>query len=142
MLTRFHTLITVFFLTLFSANPGQAEIAWETSPANVIAKSRESGKPILVFVSARWCHYCQKMKQDTWADPRVDVAVSQGFETLVLDGDQDSALVRPLGLRGFPATLIYTPDGRFISQQGGYLPPQRFLKWLDELRSASTRLNR
>ena len=114
-----------------------AEIPWQHSPEAVFQSARQTGKPILVFVSADWCHYCKKMKRETWADPRVDAAVSQSFETLVLDGDRDKQIVKKLDLRGYPATLLYTPDGHFVVQKGGYMPPAQTLQWLSSLRPSS-----
>lgn len=112
----------------------RAEIPWQRSPESVFAKAQQTGRPILVFVTAEWCHYCKKMKRETWQDPRVDQAVSQGFETLVLDGDRDKAVVNKLELRGYPATLVYTPDGRFIEQKGGYMPAGTTLAWLSSIK--------
>lgn len=111
-----------------------AEIPWRHSPEETITAARASGKPILVFVTTDWCHYCKKMKKETWADASVDAAVSQNFETLLLDGDRDSRIVKRLGLRGYPATLLYSPDGYFISQQGGFMPPTQTLQWLGSMR--------
>ena len=111
-----------------------AEISWHASPKATIAAARESGKPILVFVSTQWCHYCKKMDKETWADPVVSAVVSANFETLLLDGDRDARIVNRLGLRGYPATLLYTPDGYFVSQQSGYMPPAQTLQWLGSMR--------
>ncbi|MEL6107810.1 MAG: thioredoxin family protein, partial [Planctomycetota bacterium] len=121
-------LLMMLVLTSLS-NFASAEIKWQRSPEAVLRSARTSGRPILVFVSAQWCHYCTKMKKETWSNPLVEQSVSQHFETLVLDGDRDDNIVRKLGLRGFPATLLYTPDGRFIEQKGGFMPPQKTLAW-------------
>lgn len=125
-------LVLLFVASLSTV--ASAEIKWQRSPQVVLQSARTSGRPILVFVSAQWCHYCTKMKKETWRNPQVQQSVSQHFETLVLDGDRDDKIVNKLGLRGFPATLIYTPDGRFIEQKGGYMPPQKTLAWLQGLR--------
>lgn len=111
-----------------------AEIPWRQDPKSALDSAKEAGKPILVFVTAQWCHYCQKMKRDTWSDPQVQSVVSQRFETLRLDGDRDQHIVEKLGLRGYPATLVYTPDGRYVDQRGGYLSPAQTLHWLDSVR--------
>ncbi|MCG8650101.1 MAG: thioredoxin family protein [Pirellulales bacterium] len=107
-----------------------AEINWRKSPQAAIDSARETGKPILVFVTTDWCHYCKKMKRETWSNPVVNDTVSQQFETLVLDGDRDQKVVQKLGLKGYPATLLYTPDGRYVAKRGGYMSPVQTLKWL------------
>ena len=120
--------------TLATFDTAHAEIRWNRSPEETLSAARQSGKPILVFVSAKWCHYCTKMKQDTWSDKRVDAAVAEHFETLVLDGDRDRQIVSKMELDGFPATLVYTPDGQYISQKGGYMPPEQTLTWLASMK--------
>ena len=126
---RAPSLLTALVLVAVSQS-ASAEVPWQRSPSTVLQSARQTGKPILVFGSAQWCHYCQKMKQETWSDPRVDVAVSQNFETLVLDADRNKQVVNKLGLSGYPATLLYTPDGHFVAQKGGYMPPDATLHWL------------
>ncbi len=107
-----------------------AEINWRRSPENVMASARATSKPILVFVTTDWCHYCKKMKRDTWADPTVSHTVSDKFETLVLDGDRDKQMVERLSLKGYPATLVFTSDGHYIAKQDGYMSPSQTLRWL------------
>lgn len=112
----------------------QAEIRWQHSPQSTLQSARESGKPILVFVTTDWCHYCKKMKRETWIDSNVDAAVSQNFETLILDGDRDKRVVQKLGLRGFPATLLYDAEGHFVEQRPGFMTPRQTLQWLASMR--------
>lgn len=131
-----HKLFPIALLLLASGPfvTANAEIPWQRSPEKVLQNARETGKPILVFVSAKWCHYCTKMKRETWSHPKVQSAIGDHFETLVLDGDRDEAIVSKLGVRGFPATLVYTANGDFVQQKGGYMPPEKTLAWLGSLR--------
>ena len=126
--------VFAFLFTLLPVSTATAEIPWRTSPESALRSAQQSGKPILVFVTTDWCHFCKKMKRDTWSDPRVDAAVSGQFETLVLDGDRDKKIVGKLGLRGYPATLIYTPGGHFVEQKGGYIAPEVALRWFSSIR--------
>lgn len=116
------------------AGPARAEIRWQRSTSAALEKAQQSGRPILVFVTAQWCHYCQKMKRDTWDNPAVCQPVGQHFETVVLDGDRDADIVSQMNLSGYPATLVYDPTGKLISHQDGYLPPEETLAWLAKIR--------
>ncbi|TWU37217.1 thioredoxin family protein [Novipirellula artificiosorum] len=125
----------VFFATiaLISVSLTQqvsAEIRWQRSIESTIESARTSRKPILVFVTTDWCHYCKKMKQETWSDPNVSAPVSQHFETLVLDGDRDRAIVTKMGLKSYPVTLLYTADGNFVDSQDGYMSTAKVIDWL------------
>ena len=114
--------------------PAAAEIRWQRSTSAALERAQQSGRPILVFVTAQWCHYCEKMKRDTWENPAVCRPVGQHFETVVLDGDRDADIVSQMNLSGYPATLVYDPAGKLISHQDGYLPPEETLAWLAKLR--------
>lgn len=120
-------------MTLAIELPAVAEIGWQSSPQQTLRAARLSGKPILVFVTTDWCHYCKKMKHETWSVPQVEAAVSRNFETLVLDGDRDKRVVQQLGLRGYPATLVFDPNGNFVAQKDGFMPPGIAMKWLSDV---------
>ncbi|WP_168563922.1 thioredoxin family protein [Crateriforma spongiae] len=123
-------IVGIFLTALSATSPAAAEIPWKNSPEAALNAARSEGKPILVFVTAEWCHYCKKMKKDTWSDRTASSVVAANFQTLMLDGDRDKAVVKKLGLNGYPATLIYTPDGEFVTQKSGYMSPQQTLAWL------------
>lgn len=127
-------LMVALALASVTAGDGFAEIRWQRSPEQALASARNAEKPILVFVATDWCHYCEKMKQETWSDPTVDRVLNENVVTLMLDGDRDKAIVRKLGLSGYPATLLYTPDGHFIGKQNGYMAPAKTLSWLNSFR--------
>lgn len=122
--------VSVFIATAWNAAPASAEITWKRDTQRVLADARKSKKPILVFVSAKWCHYCQKMKQETWSDASLSEPVSRTFETLILDGDRDKEIVDQLGLQGFPETLVYTSEGQLIDQKGGFMTVSQTMDWL------------
>ncbi len=124
------TVALASILVLLASSDAGAELHWRTSPQETLELARTNGKPILVYVTADWCHYCQKMKQDTWDDRGVAAAVSQNFEVLMLDGDRNRRIVKKMRLKGFPVTLIYTPDGHYVTQQAGYMSPDQTLDWL------------
>lgn len=132
-------IVLFVLMTVGTTVSASAEIPWQRSPEAVLQSARQTGKPILVFVTTDWCHYCKKMKRETWADPRVDATVSRDFETLVLDGDRDKQIVKKLDVQGYPATLLYSPNGEFISQQGGFMAPAKTLQWLASHRPTQRR---
>lgn len=109
-----------------------AEIRWKRDVNRTVQTARQSRKPILVFVETDWCHYCKKMQRETWSDPKLADPVSQHFETLALDGDRDQKIVEPMQLRGYPATLLFSPDGELIAKKGGYMTAEKTMQWLQE----------
>lgn len=115
----------------FCAPSLRAEIPWQRSPEATFNTARQSAKPILVFVGAEWCHYCEKMKNDTWSDPRIQELIARKYVPLQLDGDRDKRIVKKLGLKGYPATLLYNSEGYFVVKKDGFMPPAQALSWLE-----------
>ena len=121
------------FVGCLGAQNAIAEINWRSSPSEVLESAKASGKPILVFIGTDWCHYCKQMERETWSDPNVSTAVSQQFETLMLDGDRDKQIVERLGLQGYPATLLYTHEGQYATERGGFMPASQTIQWLESV---------
>ena len=111
-----------------------AEINWQRSPQSAIDAAQKSKKPILVYVATSWCHYCEKMKHETWSNHDVSQAVSSHYETLILDGDRNQQVVEQLRVTGFPATLLFTPEGQFIAKHDGYMSSSEAIQWLGAVR--------
>ena len=118
-------------VTTVSVSSVRAEIPWQRSPEATFQSAKESGRPILVFVGAGWCHYCERMKEDTWSDPHVSEVVSRKYVSLQLDGDRDKRIVGKLELKGFPATLLYNSEGYFVAKKDGFMLPTQTLAWLE-----------
>lgn len=128
--------LALLALLFFGSVPtASADIRWHRSPEEALNAARTSGKPIIVFVGTDWCHYCTKMKKETWQDPITCQHVSPHFETLYLDGDRDAQIVSRLQVRGYPATLVYTSEGEFLQQADGYLTVDRTIAWLRSIAS-------
>ena len=121
----------MLLIGVFFAPSLHAEIPWQRSPEATFNVARQSGKPILVFVGAEWCHYCEQMKNDTWADPRIREVVTRDYVPLQLDGDRDKRIVKKLDLKGFPATLLYNSEGYFVAKKDGFMLPAQTLSWLE-----------
>lgn len=124
--------LVVLFSACFLDTPASAEIAWQRNTNQVIRSARRTRKPILVFVTAKWCHFCNKMKDETWANPAVSQPVAATFETLVLDADRDKEAVSSFGLKSFPATLMFTADGQYVGQSSGFMSSAKTMAWLRE----------
>lgn len=125
-------LLLVAVSSVIQAAPANAEIPWHRTRDSAVEAAQVSGKPILVFVTADWCHYCQKMKQETWRSLDVERAVSQQFETLVLDPGKNSDIVQRLGVESLPTTMVFQPDGTLIARKEGFMPAKSAIRWLGD----------
>ena len=53
----------------FSPRPNRAaEIAWMPWGADAFARATREDKPILLSISAVWCHWCHVMDETSYSD--------------------------------------------------------------------------
>ncbi len=129
--------IATIALTLLTAVTAIAQsglprgIPWIHSSAEALTAARQVNAPILAFVTSADCHFCKKMEAQTWSDAAVIAQVSSTFVPLRLDADREPEVVEALRIRGFPTTLIFTPQGKVIDSAEGYMPPTKLGKLLE-----------
>ena len=59
----------------FSPRPNRAhEIEWRPWGEPAFAEAHKLGRPILLSLSAVWCHWCHVMDETSYSDPRVIAA--------------------------------------------------------------------
>lgn len=95
------------------------DAAWQTA--------QKTGKPMLVFVTSGNCHYCTKMVRETWSHPQIARAVSARYEPAILSKDSNPKLIKQLGIRAFPTTLVVSPEGKLVTHLQGFAEPQKFV---------------
>ncbi|MEM6690746.1 MAG: thioredoxin family protein [Planctomycetota bacterium] len=107
-----------------------AEVRWHRDTDAALRKASQTQKPILVFVTAKWCHFCDRMKNEVWADPQICEVMRDDFEVLQLDGDNDRATVSRLPIEGYPTTFVFDSRGQLITKHAGFLPADRMETFL------------
>ncbi|MDD5247986.1 MAG: protein-disulfide reductase DsbD [Rhodocyclaceae bacterium] len=106
------------------------------STAELDARIKAAGKPVMLDFYADWCVSCKELEKFTFADPKV-AARLKGFVLLQADvtanSADDAALLKRFGLFGPPGIIFFDRAGREIEGQRivGYLPPEQFLPSLD-----------
>ena len=97
-----------------------AAIQWNTDFRRAADVARRSGRPMLVSVTAQWCGYCTKMKQETFRDNSIVRDIDSTFVAISLDADQNQQLVQEMGVQSLPATLVISPDMRIVDREQGF----------------------
>lgn len=77
--------------------------------AGVRAAMREN-RPLLVFFTAQWCHYCHEMADETFTDPRVR-QLADRFVCVWVDADREAEVCQALGVQAFPTVQFLSPRG-------------------------------
>lgn len=116
--TRFH----------FSPRPNRAhEVRWRPWGDEAFAEAKAQDRPILLSLSAVWCHWCHVMDETSYSDPGVISYVNQHFVPVRVDNDQRPDINARYNLGGWPTTAFLTPDGELMTG-GTYIPPEAMLE--------------
>ena len=120
----------------FSPNPNQAHcVEWLPWARSTFDRAQAEDKPVLLSISAPWCHWCHVMDETTYSDPDVQSLLARGFLAVRVDNDHRPDINARYNVGGWPTTAFLTPHGGLI---GGatYLPSDQFLAMLMELQDA------
>ena len=99
---------------------------YAAAPAQGYAPSR-SGNTAYVF-TASWCHYCQKLKQNTLSNPQVQAELaSLNWQQVNPDAGSGRELAQRYGVHGFPTTVVVNPSGGVVKTIVGYSAPNDYL---------------
>jgi len=101
-----------------------AGILWHEWGEEAFRKAKELKKPILMDVSAAWCHWCHEMDQTSYSDKEVIRIVNSSFVAIRVDTDQRPDINRRYNVGGWPSTVFLTPDGGVITG-ATYVPPDQ-----------------
>ena len=113
-------------------------VQWtEWGPA-AFERARREDKPILLRISAVWCHWCHVMDETTDADPEVARRMNEWFVPVRVDNDERPDINDRYNLGGWPTTAFLTPEGDLITG-GTYFPAPQFREILARIHEAWSR---
>lgn len=118
----------------FSPRPNRAgQIAWQPWGEEAFLKARQEKKPLLLAISAVWCHWCHVMDETGYSDEEVIALINESFIPLRVDSDQRPDINRRYNQGGWPTTAFLTDDGEVITGTT-YIPPDQFKQLLGDVR--------
>jgi uncharacterized protein len=119
----------------FSPRPNRAaEIRWRQWGEPAFAEARRLRRPVLLSLSAVWCHWCHVMDETSYSDPRVIAAVNEHFVPIRVDNDRHPDVNRRYNMGGWPTTAFLTAGGDVLTG-GTYLPPDQLLESLARVKA-------
>ena len=89
-------------------------------------------KFVIVSLQSWWCPWCHAMNRDTWANPEVRAVLKDHFIPVAVDQDSRPDISQRYERWGWPATIIFGPDGAEIVKLRGFYSPKFFIPILQE----------
>src|SRR5690242_17903064 len=109
----------------FSPRPNRADqIRWQEWTDAAFAQARAEDKPILLAISAVWCHWCHVMDETTYSSQDVIDAINERYVAVRVDNDRRPDINARYNQGGWPTTAILTPDGDLL-KGATYVPPDQ-----------------
>jgi thioredoxin-related protein/YHS domain-containing protein len=129
--TKTSSMFVLLLSFLATAGSVSAEnITWNKNLREAAKTSQRLQKPMMIKFSASWCGYCRKMSKDTFSVPAIAQKVNGCFIPVAIDADQNKELVKALGVKGLPTTVIVSPKLTILKRITGYQTAAQFEKHL------------
>jgi thioredoxin-related protein len=117
-------------------------LKWETDYDKAVADAKKANKIVMVDVYTDWCGWCKKLDRDTYANASVAEKLNKDFIAVKLNPEKSqrgAELARSFGTRGYPHIVFLDGDGKKVSEVGGYVSADDFIKKLDAVTSPQTK---
>jgi thiol:disulfide interchange protein DsbD len=106
--------------------------------ADLDARLKSAGKPVMLDFYADWCVSCKEMERFTFADPQVAARMQQIVllkADVTANSDADKELLKRFGLFGPPGIIFFDAQGKEIADLRvvGFQPAQQFLPTLERV---------
>jgi uncharacterized protein YyaL (SSP411 family) len=109
----------------FSPRPNRAsEIGWQEWGSAAFERAEREDKPILLGISAVWCHWCHVMDETSYSDPEVIALINERFVPVRVDNDQRPDINARYNMGGWPTTAFLTPTGEVMAGSTYVTPEQ------------------
>ncbi len=92
-------------------------------------KAKHENKPILLSISANWCHWCHRMDSDTYAKDTIAEFVHKHFIPIRIDTDQRPDINARYNAGGWPTAVVMDGNGIPLNYTL-YLPEKPFFEFL------------
>lgn len=104
---------------------------WNTWSDSTFQRAAEGKKFVIVSLQSWWCPWCHAMNRDTWSDPQVRAVLKDHFIPVFVDQDSRPDISQRYERWGWPATIIFDPDGNEIVKLRGFYSPKFFIPILE-----------
>jgi len=108
--------------------PAGSLIHWRSYAPEAFKAAKEQHKPILVLISASWCHWCHEFETRSLETPEVAALLNDHFVPVCVDADRRPDVVARYPGRGLPETVIVNPAGGVEVAVPGAIPKEDLVR--------------
>jgi uncharacterized protein YyaL (SSP411 family) len=114
----------------FSPLPNTAHIIpWREWGDEAFSLARAEDKPVMLFLGAFWCRFCQRMDEQAFSDTEVIALLNAYFIPLRVEYMQRPDVDARYNLNGWPTIAFMAPSGQLLAAVN-YLPADQFKELL------------
>jgi len=114
----------------FSPLPNNAHIIpWREWNEEAFSLAHTEDKPVMLFLGAFWCRFCQRMDEQALSDKEVIALLNAYFIPLRVEYMQRPEVDARYNLNGWPTIAFMSPAGQLLGAVN-YLPTEEFKELL------------
>ncbi len=106
-------------------------VDWYPWGAEAFEKARREDKPVLLSVGYSACHWCHRLREESFENPAIAQLINDNFVSIKVDREERpdvdaiymNAVQMMIGQGGWPMTVFLTPD-QVPFYGGTYYPPE------------------
>ena len=106
----------------FLRRAAEQPVKWRAWEPSSFREAKRSGKLVLLWVGASWCHWCHEMGRSAFGDPALAKLINTNFVPIVIDRDlrpdidrrYQRVILTLSGRGGWPLLAVLTPNGDAI----------------------------
>lgn len=137
--------LTAVIMSLTGVGAVSTPAGWTDDYDEALKRAVNEKKHILAdFSGSDWCHWCQKLDEEVFNTDEFRSVATNEYVLLMIDSpidesflsdkakQQNPALIKKYGVRGFPTVLILDEKGEVVVR-AGYMPggPKSYLEMLE-----------
>ncbi|MCI0823707.1 MAG: thioredoxin domain-containing protein [Chloroflexi bacterium] len=111
-----------------------SSIHWMEWGDGAFRRAQSEDKPVLLALTATWCHWCHVMDQTSYSDPQVISLIDSRFIAVRVDVDQRPDISHRYNQGGFPSVAVLDDRGELITGRV-YAPAEELVRFLEQASS-------
>jgi protein disulfide-isomerase len=135
-MTRFARILVVAMATAAAVRGLSADaprVLWQRDYKTACQAAEQSGRPLLIQFTGRWCPSCLRLERVTLLDPAVIETINRSCVAVKLDADFSPTLLKRFAVERLPVTVVLSPSGIPLGRIEGYRPADKYAAELARL---------